>query len=113
VSDDDGYLPAEFTVATMLGGDIDGLLIPCPVCGNQLRGDVRTQWRTLAEASELMGGTVTAEMVLGAGGKIDAFGRVKAAVPWVSCLHCGFDADGSITGFVNDPASLSSRDTTP
>lgn len=100
----DDYLPAEVTVAAMRGHDIDGLLRPCPECGSQLRADVRAEWRTLADTSEVMGFEVTAEIVRSSGGQLDSFGRVKAAVPWVSCMHCGFDADASLNGFA-DPES--------
>lgn len=103
--DDDTYLPAEVTAAAMLGlVDLDPELVACPRCGNQLRSEVRDVWRTLAETSVVMEFEVTAEMVRESGGKLDAFGRVKCAVPYVSCMHCGFDADASRKAFI-EPGS--------
>lgn len=105
------YLPPEVTAAAMLGiVDLDPLMRPCPKCGNQLRSEVRTEWRTLEQASEIMGYTITAEDITSLGGSLDAFGRVKAAVPYVTCMHCGFDADGSLGGFVEPESPVHGSD---
>lgn len=99
---DDEFMPVELTVAAMLGlVDIDPHLIPCPRCGNHLRSEVRTCWLSIAEASEASGIQLTPQMIRDAGGKLDTFGRVKSGVPFVTCMHCGFDANAAEDGFVD------------
>ncbi|MHC9046786.1 hypothetical protein ACYX8G_19550 [Microbacterium saperdae] len=91
----DDKLPIEVTVAQMLGEvDLDPMLIRCPACGaTQLRVEVRTMWIPMPELLATFGGT--AADVRASGAIVDAFGRVKSAVPYCSCMACGADFDAS------------------
>lgn len=95
MSDNPTYLPPEVTMAQLLGEvDLDPMLIPCPSCGAaQLRAEVRSEWRPMTEAVALYG--VTPEEIRASTAIVDAFGRVKSAVPYVSCMACGADFDAS------------------
>lgn len=72
---------------------MDSKLIPCPTCGGQLRAEYKTEWRSVTEACELYG--VTVQQLEAAPLQFNAFGQVLAAVPYVTCMHCGLHADGS------------------
>lgn len=72
---------------------IDPILEPCPKCGGQLRAEYKVEWRSVSEACALTGAT-PAEVVA-SGAKLDGFGRVKAGVPYVTCMMCGLHADAS------------------
>lgn len=91
----DTHLPPEVTAAQMLGVvDLDPMLIPCPnCCAQQLRAEVRTEWRSMSEVTSLYG--VTAAEIRASGATVDAFGRVASAVPHVTCMACGSDYDAS------------------
>lgn len=90
------HLPPEVTMAQMLGEiDMDPMLIPCPGCGvTELRAEVRTEWKSLSEVQALYGEVTEADL-RAAGVTVDGFGRVKSAVPYVSCMACGRNFDAS------------------
>lgn len=75
-------------------GEIDPDLRPCPKCAGQLRAEVRPEWRPLSEVLERFPDVTVAD-VLASAAQVNAFGQVKAGVPYVTCMHCGFDADAS------------------
>jgi hypothetical protein len=93
--DSSEYLPVEVTVGMMTGQvDLDPMLIKCPACRQpQLRSEIRSEWRHIGEAAAIFG--VPERAIRDAGAKLDAFGRVQCAVPWVTCMACGADFDGS------------------
>lgn len=77
-----------------MDGTVDPHLVPCPECGaDQLRAEVRTEWRPISEVCEMFG--ITPAVVKSSGAKLDGFGRVASAVPYVTCMSCGLDADAS------------------
>lgn len=90
-----------------MSGAIDPELDPCPRCGGQLRAEVRTQMRSMAEVCAIFG--VTENDVRLSGAVVDAFGRVKSGVPYVTCMHCGFDADASKDSYPSSPDSGSDQ----
>lgn len=71
---------------------IDPLLTACPACGGQLRMEYKVEWRSLLDTANVY--SVTPAEVIASGASIDAFGRVKCGVPYVTCMACGghFDA---------------------
>lgn len=80
-------------------GLIDPHLAACPNCGApELRAESRVEWRPLAEVCHLFG--VTAEDVRSSGANVSALGMVKSAVPYVTCMACGLDADASKEAFL-------------
>lgn len=76
-----------------VASEIDPVLEPCPNCGGQLRMEFKSEWRPVAEACALTGAT-PAE-VAASGAKLDAFGRVLAGVPYVTCMMCGLHTDAT------------------
>lgn len=82
-----------------VAGLIDPHLAACPKCGaNELRGEARVQWRHISEVCDLFG--VTAEELRATGANISPLGMVKSAVPYVTCMGCGLDADASKGAFL-------------
>jgi hypothetical protein len=75
-------------------GELDPMLEPCPRCGaSELRAEIRTELRPMAEVCELFD-TTPAE-VRAAGAKVTALGMVQAGVPYATCMRCGGDFDAS------------------
>lgn len=92
-SHDDYEVRLAATIAAM-HGTLDPSLAPCPDCGAaELRAEVKAEWRLLTEAAANAGVTPAA-IVLG-GARLDGFGRVRCAVPYVTCMACGLHADAS------------------
>ena len=87
------YHPGVYATLAAMTGEMDTYTPPCPTCGGQLRAEVITEWRPIAEAVEMLG--VTVDQIRASGVKFDIFGRVKAAVPYITCMHCGMHADAS------------------
>lgn len=85
-----------------LANDIDPMLDNCPECGaNSLRMEFKVEWRPMSEACAAYG--VTPGEVIASGAKVDGFGRVKAGVPYVTCMSCGMHADASQEPRPNQP----------
>lgn len=73
---------------------IDALLDVCPVCANpELRMEFKVEWQPMARACALYG--VTPDQIRASGVTVDGFGRVKAGVPYVTCMACGLHADAT------------------
>lgn len=85
---------------------VDPILEPCPKCGGQLRMEYKVEWRPMTEACAVLGAT-PAE-VIASGVKVDSFGRVKAGVPFVTCMMCGLHADATNH---HEPTNSSNRET--
>lgn len=82
-----------------MAGTLDPHLGPCPQCGErELRAESRVEWRPLSEVCELMG--VTPADVRASGAKVSGLGQVKCGVPYITCMACGLDADGSREAFL-------------
>ena len=73
---------------------IDALLDVCPVCAKpELRMEFKVEWQPMARACELYG--ATPDQIRASGVTVDGFGRVKAGVPYVTCMACGLHADAT------------------
>lgn len=81
---------------------IDPMLDDCPACGaHQLRMEFKVEWQPMARCCAVYG--VTPEQVRASGALVDGFGRVKAGVPYVTCMACGFHADATNEPPTNHP----------
>lgn len=76
-----------------VANQVDPLLRDCPACGGQLRMEFKQEWRPVAEACAIYG--VTRDELLAAGAQFDGFGRLKAGVPYVTCMQCGIHVDAT------------------
>lgn len=81
-------------VLNEMASQVDPLLRECVACGkSELRMEYKVEWRPMAEACRVYG--VTPGEVRASGAKIDSFGRVKAGVPYITCMACGMHVDAT------------------
>lgn len=87
--------------------DLDQYVVACPQCGGGIRTEVRVEARPMSEVLTLF--NVTEEQLRASGAKVDAFGRVKAAVPYGTCMGCGHDYDMTDSPEPNDSETGADR----
>ena len=72
----------------ILTGETDTMLIPCPKCGGQLRSEIRAEDRPIEQVWAIFGRGAFPEVAPGS--------LIRVGVPYVTCMHCGFDTAASL-----------------
>lgn len=84
------------TARMMLGGSVDEYILDCPACGErQLRAEAVEEWRSVSSVATQMQ-TTEAALLADTRVRRDTFGRMLCAIPYVTCMACGFHADATL-----------------